>query len=79
MLVDGTPHRTVDWADGQLLLIDQPVLPHEFRIWRTDDHREAATAISTMIVRGAGAIGAAGAFGMALAARQAPDSDQSTT
>ena len=74
MLVDGTPHRTVDWADGQLLLIDQPVLPHEFRIWRTDDHREAATAISTMIVRGAGAIGAAGAFGMALAARQAPDS-----
>ncbi len=74
MLVDGTPHRTVDWADGQLLLIDQPVLPHEFRIWRTDDHREAAVAISTMIVRGAGAIGAAGAFGMALASRQAPDS-----
>jgi methylthioribose-1-phosphate isomerase len=73
MLVDGTPHRTVDWKDGQLLLIDQPVLPHTFRIQRIDDHREAATAISTMVVRGAGAIGATGAFGMALAARQAPD------
>ncbi len=75
MLVDGTHFRTVDWADGQLVLIDQPVLPHEFRLWRTTDHRQAAVAISTMVVRGAGAIGAAGAFGMALATRQAPDND----
>jgi methylthioribose-1-phosphate isomerase len=76
MLVDGTHHRTVDWADGQLILIDQPVLPHEFRLWRTDDHLRAAEAISTMIVRGAGAIGATGAYAMALAARQAPDGHQ---
>ena len=73
MLVNGTPYRTVDWIDGRLALIDQPRLPHEFRIWSTDDHAEAAAAISTMIVRGAGAIGAAGAFGMALATRQAPN------
>ncbi len=73
MKVQGAHHRTVDWEDGHLLLIDQPVLPHTFRIWRTRDHREAAAAISTMIVRGAGAIGATGAYGMALAARQAPD------
>ena len=73
MLVDGTHHRTVGWSDGQLVLIDQPVLPHEFRLWRTDDHLRAASAISTMIVRGAGAIGATGAYGMALAARQAPN------
>jgi len=72
MLVNNVPHRTVDWSDGRLLLVDQPLLPHEFRIWSTADHAEAAVAISTMIVRGAGAIGAAGAFGMALAARQAP-------
>ncbi len=75
MLVDGTPHRTVDWRDGALVLIDQPVLPHTFRLWTTRDHREAATAISTMVVRGAGAIGAAGAYGLALATRQAPDGD----
>ena len=75
MFVDGTHHRTVDWEDGQLLLIDQPALPHSFRIWRSDDHREAAEAISTMVVRGAGAIGATAAYGLALATRQAPNSD----
>jgi len=73
MLVNGTPHRTVDWEDGELLLVDQPVLPHTFRTWRTSKHLEAADAISTMIVRGAGAIGATGAFAMALATREAPD------
>ena len=73
MLVDGTPYRTVDWEDGHLVLIDQPVLPHTFRRIRIDDHVVAAEAISTMVVRGAGAIGAAGAYGLALAARQAPD------
>lgn len=75
MFVDGTHHRTVDWEDGQLLLIDQPALPHSFRIWRSDDHREAAEAISTMVVRGAGAIGATAAYGLALATRQAPDNN----
>jgi methylthioribose-1-phosphate isomerase len=73
MLVDGVPHRTVSWADGQVVLIDQPRLPHEFRLWRSDRHEDVAVAISTMVVRGAGAIGAAGAFGVAAAARQAPD------
>ncbi len=75
MLVDGTPYRTVDWKDGQLVLIDQPVLPHTFRRVSTADHVEAARAIETMLVRGAGAIGAAGAYGLALAARQAPDGE----
>ena len=75
MLVDGHHFRTVDWEDGQLVLIDQPVLPHQFRLWRTADHRDAAEAISTMVVRGAGAIGATAAYAMALATRQAPDGD----
>ena len=38
-------------------------------------HQETAKSISTMIVRGAGAIGATGAFGMAQAALEAPASD----
>lgn len=75
MLVDGVPHRTVAWEDGHVVLIDQPVLPHEFRLWRSARHEDVAEAIATMIVRGAGAIGAAGAFGVAAAARQAPDGD----
>ena len=73
MRVAGVPHRTVDFEDGHLVLIDQPLLPHDFRLWRTTDHVAVAEAIRTMIVRGAGAIGATGAYGLALAARQAPD------
>ena len=73
MLVDGTPHRTVDWQDGHVVLIDQPRLPHAFRLWRSADYREVADAITTMVVRGAGAIGATGAYGLALAAQHASD------
>ncbi len=73
MIVDGVPFRTVDWQDGELVLINQPALPHRFSLWRTRDYREAATAISTMVVRGAGAIGATGAYAVALAAQQAPE------
>jgi methylthioribose-1-phosphate isomerase len=73
MDVDGVHHRTVDWQDGQVVLIDQPRLPHTFQLWRSADHREVAEAITTMIVRGAGAIGATGAYGLALAAKNAPD------
>jgi methylthioribose-1-phosphate isomerase len=54
--------------DGTTLhLIHQPSLPHEFKIVTTTDFRETADAIKTMVVRGAGAIGAAAAGGMAQA------------
>lgn len=75
MLVDGTHYRTVWLEDGIVKLIDQPRLPHEFRIVDMRTHQDTARAISTMIVRGAGAIGATGAAGMAQAALEAPDSD----
>ncbi len=73
MIVDGVPHRTVRLEGRQVLLIDQPRLPHEFRVIAMETHRDTARAISTMIVRGAGAIGATGAAGMAQAALEAPD------
>jgi len=75
MIVDGKAYRTVDWDDGMLVLIDQPVLPHRFQLWKSHDYREAAEAIRTMVVRGAGAIGATAGYAMALATRQAPDAD----
>ena len=56
-------------------MIDQPRLPHTFQIAKLANHRDTANAISTMIVRGAGAIGATGAYGMAQAALEAPDDD----
>jgi methylthioribose-1-phosphate isomerase len=76
MKVDGTPYRTI-WlgADGTTVqVIDQTLLPHAFvvRDWRT--MKDAERGIRTMIVRGAPLIGAAAAYGMALAmARDASD------
>ncbi len=68
MRVDGTPTRTVWWADGVVKMIDQPLLPHRFAIVDMPTYVETARAIRDMTVRGAGAIGATGALGLAQAA-----------
>ena len=73
MLVNGTPTRTVWWADGVVKMIDQPLLPHRFVIVDMPTHKDTARAIRDMTVRGAGAIGATGALGVAQAAVEAPD------
>lgn len=59
---------TIEWRDGHVRLIDQRLLPGrlEFLDCRTVD--ELCDAISTLAVRGAPALGVAGAMGMALAA-----------
>ncbi len=62
--------RTVTWQDGVLRLIDQRCLPFELAFVDCTTHAEVAAAIHNMTVRGAPAIGAAAAFGMALAAQQ---------
>ena len=64
-------HRTVafDSVQNSVLLIEQRLLPHEFKIVATRDYRETASAITDMIVRGAGAIGATAAYGLAQGAR----------
>jgi S-methyl-5-thioribose-1-phosphate isomerase len=61
------PCRTVtfDRARNALLLIEQRLLPHEFKIVAMKNFRETADAIRDMIVRGAGAIGATAAYGLA--------------
>jgi methylthioribose-1-phosphate isomerase len=64
-------YRTVafDAERNCVLLIEQRLLPHEFRIVATHDFRETARAIKDMVVRGAGAIGATAAYGLAQGAR----------
>ena len=69
MLVDGKPYRTI-WraADGRAVeIIDQTLLPHEFRIVRLETLDDAARAIRTMQVRGAPLIGVTAAYGLCLA------------
>ncbi len=51
-------------------VIDQTRLPFEFEILDLVTVTDAARAIQTMVVRGAPLIGATGAYGMALAARE---------
>lgn len=60
--------KTVDWVDGEVVMIDQTRLPEECVLLRMKDYREVAHAIRVMQVRGAPAIGVAAGLGMALAA-----------
>lgn len=74
MKIDGTPYRTI-WpaADGAGVdIIDQTRLPHEFIVVRLGDLAAVAHAIRAMLVRGAPLIGAAAAYGVALALRDDP-------
>jgi methylthioribose-1-phosphate isomerase len=73
MKVNGKHYRTVRQDGRTVWLINQPLIPHVFEVIPMRDHKETAKAISTMIVRGAGAIGATGAAGMAQAALEAPE------
>jgi methylthioribose-1-phosphate isomerase len=68
--------RTVWWEENRLKLIDQRALPLVQQVVSCACHEDAAAAIRDMAVRGAPAIGAAGAFGMVLAAQQSPARDR---
>ena len=65
------PFRTVgfDTAKNAVLLVEQRLLPHEFKVVAIRDFRATAAAITDMVVRGAGAIGATAAYGLAQGAR----------
>jgi methylthioribose-1-phosphate isomerase len=60
--------RTVKWRSGRILLIDQTKLPGRLRYVKCRTAGEVAQAIRRMVVRGAPAIGAAAAMGLALVA-----------
>jgi len=64
------------WLTGKTVkMIDQKLLPHKFEIYEARNYRETAEAIRNLTVRGAGAIGVTGAFGVAQAALEAQTED----
>jgi methylthioribose-1-phosphate isomerase len=67
MRVGGHHYRTIWSEDGAVAVIDQTQLPFELVTKHLRTMRDAAEAISTMIVRGAPLIGATAAYGVALA------------
>ena len=61
--------RSLDWIEDAVVLVDQTRLPESFETLRIDDVPAMVAAIQRLSVRGAPAIGVAGAFGVALAVR----------
>ncbi len=64
---DGIP-PTIEWRDGCVRMIDQRLLPGRLAFLEARTVDELCDAIRTLAVRGAPALGVAGAMGMALAA-----------
>ncbi len=69
-------HETMVFKETSLELIDQRKLPGEVEYYRATDYREVKYAISNMVVRGAPAIGATGAYGLYLAALEYSDRER---
>ena len=67
-LIEITP--TIEWKDGKVSLIDQTKLPMEEKYIETDDYKVICDAIYRLAIRGAPAIGVAGAYACVLAANE---------
>ncbi|MGY6655190.1 S-methyl-5-thioribose-1-phosphate isomerase [Amycolatopsis sp. TRM77291] len=65
--------RTIDWTGDAVTIIDQTVLPAEYRVLELRTAGELVDAIQRLAVRGAPALGAAGALGVVLATRAGGD------
>jgi methylthioribose-1-phosphate isomerase len=59
--------RTIDWVDGAVELVDQTLLPDKCVMLRIHTVDELVDAIQRLAVRGAPALGVAGALGVVLA------------
>lgn len=67
MHVNGKNYRTVWMEQGSVFMIEQNLLPFDFKIFESKNYRQTCEAIKTMIVRGAGAIGVSAGYAMAQA------------
>lgn len=71
-----TDIRAIWMSRDVVKMIDQRLLPRKLRIVTVRNHIEMANAISNMTIRGAPSIGAAAAYGMALAWLRRADLDK---
>ena len=61
--------KTIEWVDTYSKMVDQTVIPYEYKFVNITSGHEMFDAIRNMIVRGAPAIGIAGAHGVILYAQ----------
>ncbi|MBQ6219243.1 MAG: S-methyl-5-thioribose-1-phosphate isomerase [Methanosphaera sp.] len=71
--------ETLYWKNNELYLLDQTKLPHKTEYVKCTNYKEAITAIKTMVVRGAPAIGVTAAYAMALAELENVDLEKAGT
>lgn len=62
--------RPIEWVDGYSRMVDQTVIPYEYKFINITTGDDMFDAIRNMIVRGAPAIGIAGAHGIVLYAQE---------
>jgi methylthioribose-1-phosphate isomerase len=72
MNVNGKHYRTIWEAEGGVEIIDQTLLPHEFKTTVLRSMSDCAHAIRAMLVRGAPLIGATAAYGIVLQCLEDP-------
>ncbi|MDZ4828017.1 MAG: S-methyl-5-thioribose-1-phosphate isomerase [Actinomycetota bacterium] len=60
--------RTIEWRNGRVRMLDQRALPDRLRFLDCATVDAVCDAITSLAIRGAPALGAAGAYGVALAA-----------
>ena len=65
--------RSIDWQDGHIVAIDQTKLPGELVLVEIHTVVDLIDAIKRLAIRGAPALGAAGALGAAMAVRAGGD------
>jgi methylthioribose-1-phosphate isomerase len=64
--------RTIDWQDHHIVAIDQTKLPSEVAVLEIFTVEQLVDAIQRLAIRGAPALGVAGALGAAMAVRDEP-------
>ena len=72
-------NRTIDWDGEAVVIIDQTLLPGEEKLVKLREVGELAEAIRSLRVRGAPALGVAGALGIAMAVRRAQENGTDIT
>ena len=60
--------KTIEWKDNASVMVEQRLIPYEYKKVKITSSEQMYNAIKDMIVRGAPAIGIAGAHGVVLAA-----------
>ena len=66
--------KCIEWDNGKVKLIDQTKLPEDLVYLETDNYLDICDAIKKLKIRGAPAIGIAGAFGVVLVIQNINDS-----